>query len=85
VPRFAPDAAQMLLLAKIAQHIAVRVEDLATSDIETNLSTSIDLITLAKEGLVRYSIGDRHVRCTPTGRLWLIARGRMPRLVEGQR
>jgi hypothetical protein len=61
----------MVLLAKIGEHIAVTLNSLATGDIATDITTTIKLIELAKEGLICYSMRDEFVRCTPVGRLWV--------------
>src|SRR5712691_253672 len=71
VARFVPSSAQIVLTARIAEHVVVTLDSLASGDIETDIQTSIALIQLAKEGLIRYSMGDQLVRCTQLGRLWV--------------
>lgn len=69
--RFAPTASQLTLLSAIAEHIAVAPALIATGDIEADLTTTIDLRILAKQGLIRYTMGDKLIRCTPAGRRWV--------------
>jgi hypothetical protein len=68
---FVPSGRQLVLLAKISGHIAVTLNHLATGDLETDFAASIDLIELAKEGLIFQSRSEQIVRCTPLGRLWV--------------
>lgn len=70
---YVPTGRQLFLLARIAVDIAVSIDKLATGNIRTDLRTSIDLIELAKEGLIRYTMGERVVRCTSAGRVWVYA------------
>jgi hypothetical protein len=67
---FAPTVRQLLLLSTIAAHIAITVDRLQTDNLVTNLARSIDLIDLAKKGLIVYH-GERIVRCTTLGRAWV--------------
>ncbi|HSY51183.1 MAG TPA: hypothetical protein VLC46_20420 [Thermoanaerobaculia bacterium] len=69
--RYIPTGRELILLASISNHIAVPLISLQTGDVETDIAASIDLISLAKHGLIVYSMGDEVVRCTAAGRLWV--------------
>lgn len=68
---FAPTDRQLLLLTKIAAHVAVTLDRLATGDLDTDFAASIDLIDLAKKGLIVYQRGEKVVRCTTVGWAWV--------------
>jgi len=67
----APTPRQLLLLSKIAVHIAVTIDHLRTGDLAEDLAASTDLIELTKKGLIVFHRGERVVRCTATGRTWV--------------
>jgi hypothetical protein len=73
VAKFAPSAEQLVLLARLAEHIAVPIHALGTADIETDIATTLNLIVLAKEGLIVYALGEQVVAYTMVGRGWVRA------------
>lgn len=68
---FTPTGRQLVLLTKISWNIALSLAALQTGDVETDIAASIDLIELARGGLIRYQMGDEVVSCTRAGRVWV--------------